>query len=115
MVDILEQDDCGSTLVFVHYEGWPADHADWISQTLVRPRSNNNLKYGPRGKEDDTSWKQYAAFCKEQLGLRVRQHTGLVHDRRMALHSCPCLSLTTVHPERPDRIASIFESLYHHR
>ncbi|KAI9485104.1 hypothetical protein BDB00DRAFT_851515 [Zychaea mexicana] len=97
--------DTDGPLVLVHYEGFPADHADWISQTLVRPRRKGQqraLLYGPRGKED---WRDFVQ--------PVSRTTGLVHDRRMGLHTCPCTTIS--HPERPERITSIFDALYHHR
>ncbi|KAG2224058.1 hypothetical protein INT45_004939 [Circinella minor] len=111
--------DTDDSLVLVHYEGFPADEADWVSQTLVRPRSTLMIKkqrqqkqglisqqpkelYGPRGEED---WKDFV-----QPANRM---TGLVHDRRMGLHSCPCSTIS--HPERPERITSIFNTLHHHR
>ncbi|KAF7725342.1 Histone deacetylase [Apophysomyces ossiformis] len=106
----------GEPLLFVHYEGWPPDEADWISPTLVRPRiKDHSLRFGPRGQESDQSWKDYATFCNTQAGIRIRQHTGLVHDRRMILHCCPCHSRRTIHPERPDRIASILQALHNQR
>ncbi|KAG0175111.1 Histone deacetylase 4 [Apophysomyces sp. BC1034] len=116
VVDTLNKTTDGEPLVFVHYEGWPPDEADWISPTLVRPRTKHSpLRFGPRGQESDQSWKDYATFCSTQAGLRIRQHTGLVHDRRMVLHCCPCHSRETVHPERPDRIASILQTLHNQR
>lgn len=104
-------------LVFVHYEGWPADHADWIQHVNIRPLNNNSTKrhYGPRGKEDDASWKEYGLFYDQHhhQGNNATT-TGLVHDRRMALHTCPCHNKIT-HPERPDRITCIFDTLHQHR
>ncbi|KAI7875704.1 hypothetical protein K492DRAFT_173140 [Lichtheimia hyalospora FSU 10163] len=104
-------------LVFVHYEGWPADHADWIQYANIRPLNNNSAKrhYGPRGKEDDASWKEYGLFYDQHHGRsKSATTTGLVHDRRMALHTCPCHNKIT-HPERPDRITCIFDTLHQHR
>ena len=112
--------DTDGSLILVHYEGFPADQADWVSQTLVRPRPALMMMkkrrqqrrgllsqppkelYGPRGKED---WKDFV-----QPENRM---TGLVHDRRMGLHTCPCSTIS--HPERPERITSIFNTLHHHR
>ncbi|KAI9277149.1 hypothetical protein BDA99DRAFT_409529, partial [Phascolomyces articulosus] len=93
--------DTEGSLVLVHYEGFPADHADWVSSTLVR-HHEPKLLYGPRGKED---WKDFV-----QPENRI---TGLVHDRRMGLHTCPCSIIS--HPERPERITSIFDALHHQR
>ncbi|RCH81495.1 Histone deacetylase, partial [Rhizopus stolonifer] len=106
----------GDALVFVHYEGWPPDEADWISPTLIRihnPRAS--FHYGPKGPESDRSWKDFAEFYKSKLGEQARYHTGLVHDRRMSLHCCPCQSRETIHPERPDRISSILQALHANR
>ncbi|KAI8984714.1 hypothetical protein BDF20DRAFT_861331 [Mycotypha africana] len=113
-------------LVFVHYEGWPPDEADWISPTLIRSikasKSNQDnedeesmLRFGPRGRESSRSWKDYAIFYESESGEEARQHTGLVQDRRMTLHCCPCHSRETVHPERPDRITSILQAFHSNR
>ncbi|CAO3677493.1 hypothetical protein G6F70_000192 [Rhizopus microsporus] len=106
----------GDALIFVHYEGWSPDEADWISPTLIRlhnPRTS--LQYGPKGPESDRSWKDYAEFYKSKAGEQARHHTGLVQDRRMSLHCCPCHSRETIHPERPDRISSILQALHANR
>lgn len=106
-------------LVFVHYEGWPADHADWVQHVNIRPFSSAKRHYGPRGKEDDASWKEYGLFYdqhhqRNSATTTTTTTTGLVHDRRMALHTCPCHNKIT-HPERPDRITCIFDTLHQHR
>lgn len=102
-------------LVFVHYEGWPPDEADWISPTLIRsPKSPNidDLQFGPTGPESNRSWKDYADFYHSKRGEQARHHTGIVQDRRMSLHCCPCHSRETIHPERPDRISSILQAFH---
>lgn len=106
----------GDALIFVHYEGWSPDEADWISPTLIRlHNSRTSLQYGPKGPESDRSWKDYAEFYKSKAGEQARHHTGLVQDRRMSLHCCPCHSRETIHPERPDRISSILQALHANR
>ncbi|KAG1436977.1 hypothetical protein G6F56_013321 [Rhizopus delemar] len=43
--------------VFIHYEGWPPDEADWISPDLIRlhlPRTS--FQYGPKGAENKKSY-----------------------------------------------------------
>ncbi|KAI8379904.1 hypothetical protein EDC96DRAFT_540086 [Choanephora cucurbitarum] len=103
-------------LIFVHYEGWPPDEADWVSPTLIRSvKSLSRLQYGPKGPESHQSWKGYADFYESKQGEQARCHTGLVQDRRMSLHCCPCHSRETVHPERPDRIKSILQTFHSNR
>ncbi|KAI8393322.1 uncharacterized protein BYT42DRAFT_550653 [Radiomyces spectabilis] len=99
---------------FVHYEGWPPDRADWLTSSMIA-KPSKRLRYGPRGKENEVSWKSYATFHTSKDGVRVQHHTGLVQDQRMSLHSCPCDSRETIHPERPDRIASILQALHNER
>ncbi|RCH93265.1 hypothetical protein CU097_013641 [Rhizopus azygosporus] len=68
----------GDALIFVHYEGWSPDEADWISPTLIRlHNSRTSLQYGPKGPESDRSWKDYAEFYKSKAGEQARHHTGL--------------------------------------
>ncbi|KAI9019453.1 hypothetical protein CLU79DRAFT_836759 [Phycomyces nitens] len=106
-------DDKASPCVFVHYEGWPPDHADWVSLGLVRTHTSRTpLRFGPLGRESERSWKDYASFYYTNQSISLRQYTGLVQDRRMSLHSCPCHSAETIHPERPDRIASILQAFH---
>lgn len=103
-------------LVFVHYEGWPPDQADWISPTLIRtPKNPEELQFGLKGPENERSWTDYADFYMSELGSQARSHTGLVQDRRMSLHCCPCHSRETIHPERPDRISSILQTFHTNR
>lgn len=114
IVEILNDNLNDESLVFVHYEGWPPDEADWISPTLIRSTSSSNkpLQFGPTGAESESSWKDYANFYKSKAGEQARHHTGLVQDRRMSLHCCPCHSRETIHPERPDRISSILQAFH---
>ncbi|KAG1221624.1 hypothetical protein G6F35_005862 [Rhizopus arrhizus] len=117
VVEITYDTSTGDALVFVHYEGWSPDEADWISPTLIRlhnPRTSS-FHYGPKGPESDRSWKDYAEFYKSKSGEQTRYHTGLVQDRRMSLHCCPCQSRETIHPERPDRIGSILQAFHANR
>ncbi|KAI7905380.1 uncharacterized protein BX663DRAFT_483902 [Cokeromyces recurvatus] len=114
IVDIFKEPP-DEVLVFVHYEGWPPDQADWISPTLIRSLTRSPLLYGPRGAESDRSWKDYAAFHESASGQLARRHTGIVQDRRMSLHTCPCHSRETIHPERPDRISSILQAFHSNR
>ncbi|KAL9544935.1 hypothetical protein MBANPS3_007383 [Mucor bainieri] len=114
----IAKDDQDETLVFVHYEGWPPEEADWISPTLLRvppQRAARSLRYGPAGAESDRSWKDYVDFHSSERGEVARRNTGIVQDRRMGLHCCPCHSRETIHPERPDRIGSILQTLYTNR
>ncbi|CAO3654502.1 unnamed protein product [Mucor fragilis] len=112
----MANDHHDETLVFVHYEGWPPEEADWISPTLLRtPQRAQGLRYGPTGAESDRSWNDYAAFYHSKRGGMARQNTGIVQDRRMGLHCCPCHSRETIHPERPDRISSILQILHTNR
>ena len=111
-----ESVEADNTAFFVHYEGWTADHADWVDASSIRPLSDKarpHLRYGPRGKESESSWADYRTFyySKEAISL-VRHHTGLVQDQRMAWHDCPCHSREHIHPERPDRINAILKTLY---
>ncbi|KAI9357707.1 hypothetical protein BD770DRAFT_419935 [Pilaira anomala] len=112
VVEILNDHD--ESLVFVHYEGWPPDEADWISPTLIR-NIQHPLQYGPTGPESESSWNDYAEFYISDSGEQARHHTGLVQDRRMSLHCCPCHSRETIHPERPDRISSILQAFHNNR
>ncbi|GAA5806564.1 hypothetical protein HPULCUR_012102 [Helicostylum pulchrum] len=112
VVEILNDSD--ESLVFVHYEGWPPDEADWISPTLIR-NAQQPLQYGPTGAESESSWNDYAEFYVSESGEQARHHTGLVQDRRMSLHCCPCHSRETIHPERPDRISSILQAFHNNR
>lgn len=108
--------DQDESLVFVHYEGWPPDEADWISPTLIRNIHHDKpLQYGPTGAESESSWTDYAEFYVSEPGEQARHHTGLVQDRRMSLHCCPCHSRETIHPERPDRISSILQAFHNNR
>ncbi|KAI8335608.1 hypothetical protein BD560DRAFT_414081 [Blakeslea trispora] len=102
-------------LLFVHYEGWPPDEADWVSPTLIRSVQSHPLQYGPKGPESHQSWRGYADFYESKQGEQARCHTALVQDRRMSLHCCPCHSRETVHPERPDRIKSILQTFHSNR
>ncbi|KAG2205836.1 hypothetical protein INT47_004019 [Mucor saturninus] len=114
VVEILNDQD--ESLVFVHYEGWPPDEADWISPTLIRNIHHDKpLQYGPTGAESESSWTDYAEFYVSEPGEQARHHTGLVQDRRMSLHCCPCHSRETIHPERPDRISSILQAFHNNR
>ncbi|KAF7723742.1 Histone deacetylase [Apophysomyces ossiformis] len=109
-----DESDDRVLLVLVHYEGWPPEQADWVNPSDIRlPISS--ARYGSAGKESEDSWKGYADFYYSKVGTRIRQHTGLVHDRQMSLHTCPCHSRKTIHPERPERIASIFQALRNNR
>ncbi|KAI8099128.1 uncharacterized protein BX664DRAFT_320468 [Halteromyces radiatus] len=145
-------------LIFVHYEGFSPDQADWIGLSDIRimdrqrniqkrkkkkstsqrlhPLDNNQMpndetkmdtdddnyddggengNYGPRGKENHVSWQDYATFYYTQDGSKARHHTGLIQDRRMLLHCCPCHSKEFTHPERPDRLSSIIQQLHNDR
>ncbi|KAI9318515.1 hypothetical protein BX666DRAFT_2120365 [Dichotomocladium elegans] len=102
-------------LLFVHYEGFDADHADWVDGSSVRPLSGSRdaLRYGPKGKESDASWADYRTFYySKEADLYVKHHTGLVQDLRMLWHTCPCHSRKAIHPERPDRICCIVQALH---
>ncbi|ORZ18474.1 hypothetical protein BCR42DRAFT_410896 [Absidia repens] len=72
-------------------------------------------KYGPKGQESNLSWQDYSTFYYTQDGTKARHHTGLVQDRRMGLHCCPCHSKEFIHPERPDRLSSILQQLHNDR
>jgi hypothetical protein len=116
VVEILNDTFKDESLIFVHYEGWPPEQADWISPTLIRNIHHNKpLQFGPAGAENESSWKDYAEFYISKSGEQARHHTGLVQDRRMSLHCCPCLSHETIHPERPDRISSILQTFHTNR
>ncbi|KAI8972642.1 hypothetical protein BDB01DRAFT_809389 [Pilobolus umbonatus] len=106
--------DYSPTLVFIHYEGWPPDQADWIPFNYVQLTSQTT-NYGPSGRESKQSWEDYRTFYYSSSGKQARSHTGLVSDRRMILHTCPCQSREITHPERPDRITSIFKALHSRR
>lgn len=106
--------DLGPNLIFIHYEGWPPDQASWISYNLVDPNSVG-AKYGPRGKELKASWQDYKTFYYSTSGIESRKNTGLVSDAQMNLHQCPCQSQEVIHPERPDRISYILDSLHSKR
>lgn len=111
-------DDPGSArLSFVHYEGWGPEHADWVSATCLRPLSlAGSVRFGPNGKEDDASWEDYrASYYSEKASSLIRHHTGLVQDRRMLWHACPCNSRRTVHPECPERTGAILKALQSQR
>lgn len=108
--------DLAPNLIFIHYEGWPPDQASWISYYLVDPkREASTVKYGPRGKESKASWQDYKTFYYSTSGIECRKNTGLVSDARMMLHQCPCHSKEVIHPERPDRISYILDSLHSKR
>lgn len=112
----VSNDSHDETLVFVHYEGWPPEEADWISPTLLRtPQKAEGLQYGPTGAESTRSWDDYVDFYNSKSGEMARQNTGIVQDRRMGLHCCPCHSRETIHPERPDRISSILQTFHTNR
>jgi hypothetical protein len=106
--------DLGPSLIFVHFEGWPPDQADWInySNILSSQQNSDQISYGPKGKESKASWEDYKTFYYSSTGIKSRQNTGLVSDAHMSLHDCPCQSEKVIHPERPDRITSIFEALH---
>ncbi|CAO3618068.1 unnamed protein product [Mucor hiemalis] len=97
-----------------YYYGWPPDQASWISYNLVDPNSVG-AKYGPRGKELKASWQDYKTFYYSTSGVESRKNTGLVSDAQMNLHQCPCQSQEVIHPERPDRISYILDSLHSKR
>lgn len=106
--------DLSPSLIFVHFEGWPPDQADWIEfhNILTCQQINNQISYGPKGKESKASWEDYKTFYYSSTGIESRKNTGLVSDAHMSLHDCPCQSQKVIHPERPDRITSIFEALH---
>ncbi|KAI9033925.1 hypothetical protein CLU79DRAFT_726311 [Phycomyces nitens] len=99
-------------LVFVHFEGWPPDQADWVKPQEIS-KVTARTQYGPLGKESDESWEEYGEFYDQNVNL-VHQ-TGLVQDVRMSFHACPCPERETVHPEQPGRIRSILEAFYTNR
>ncbi|KAI9492171.1 hypothetical protein BDB00DRAFT_765822, partial [Zychaea mexicana] len=109
------------SVLLVHYEGWTADHADWVGASSIRriPEDHGarkRLRYGPQGKESETSWADYRTFYYSQEAMSlVRHHTGLVQDQRMGWHDCPCHSQEHIHPERPDRINAILKALHNAR
>ncbi|GAN01751.1 hypothetical protein MAM1_0011c01186 [Mucor ambiguus] len=112
----IANDHQDETLVFVHYEGWPPEEADWISPTLLRtPQRAESMRYGPTDAESDRSWNDYVKFYNSKRGEMARQNTGIVQDRRMGLHCCPCHSRETIHPERPDRIGCILQTFHTNR
>lgn len=110
--------DTSSNLIFIHYEGWPPDQAAWIQYHFVitiDSKKNITAQYGPRGKESKSSWQDYKTFYYSNSGIQSRKNTGLVSDAQMNLHQCPCHSQEIIHPERPDRISSILDSLHSQR
>ncbi|KAI8646771.1 hypothetical protein BD408DRAFT_336197, partial [Parasitella parasitica] len=112
----IARDHNDEALVFVHYEGWPLEDADWISPTLIRaPKSVKKLQFGATGPESSKSWSDYANFYNSKAGEMARRNTGIVQDRRMDLHCCPCHSREIIHPERPDRIGSILQAFHTNR
>ncbi|KAI9263367.1 hypothetical protein BDA99DRAFT_438362 [Phascolomyces articulosus] len=112
---VKQEEDEDESLFFVHYEGWTPDHADWVASSSTS-LSSSSLRYGPLGKESETSWADYRTFYYSQEALSlVKHHTGLVQDQRMLWHDCPCHSQEHIHPERPDRINAILKALHYDR
>lgn len=99
--------------LFVHYEGWAPEHADWVSPSSIR-QLTARCKFGPKGKESNASWEDYRTFYHSQAATAMRHHTGLVQDPRMLRHNCPCHYRKT-HPEHPERIGAILEALHSER
>ncbi|OZJ06281.1 hypothetical protein BZG36_00809 [Bifiguratus adelaidae] len=102
-------------LVFVHFEGWPVSHAQWVRLSTIRITDNKFhpfLRYGPSGMEDAQSWANYGMFYQSAQGELVRISTGIVFDRGMLLHQCPCECKEFKHPERPERLTSILNGMH---
>lgn len=116
VVTIQQDEDDDTAWIFVHYEGWDAIHADWVSHESIRCDGAVRLQYGPKGKESGASWKDYRTFYNsKEAEMYVKHHTGLVQDPRMLWHTCPCHSKRANHPERPERINSILQALHANR
>ncbi|KAL0096184.1 hypothetical protein J3Q64DRAFT_1706626 [Phycomyces blakesleeanus] len=118
VVEIIQTDQQSTELVFVHFEGWPPDQADWVKpQEISSPSTKTH--YGPLGKESDESWEEYGDFyyqqSKDKQNANPVRQTGLVQDLRMSFHACPCHERETVHPEQPGRIRSILDAFYTNR
>ncbi|KAL7323845.1 hypothetical protein PS15p_210442 [Mucor circinelloides] len=103
--------DLAPTCILVHYEGWPPDQANWISYNEI-VSGCDTVSFGPKGKESKLSWADFKKFYYSVAGVESRKNTGLVTDTQMNLHNCPCESERMIHPERPERLASIFDSLH---
>ncbi|GAN10355.1 hypothetical protein MAM1_0346d09894 [Mucor ambiguus] len=103
--------DLAPTCILVHYEGWPPDQASWISYNGV-VADCDTVSFGPKGKESKLSWADFKKFYYSVAGVESRKNTGLVTDTQMNLHNCPCESERMIHPERPERLTSIFDSLH---
>lgn len=103
------------TFVFVHYEGWPLDHAEWVRPSSIRVCGEGDhqfLRYGALGAEDEKTWRDMGRFYYSPEGRIAQRHTGLAFDKRMLGHACPCRSEKTTHPERPERLSSILVGLH---
>jgi len=100
--------------IFVHYEGFPPDQDEWVPPQLIRCCGAHHpfLRHGPGGAEQDRSWRDFAAYHQTKEAEKLRNHTALAYDKQMLLHACPCGCENTIHPERPDRLVSIMDSLY---
>ncbi|OAD07965.1 hypothetical protein MUCCIDRAFT_158210 [Mucor lusitanicus CBS 277.49] len=103
--------DLAPTCILVHYEGWPPDQASWINYNGV-VADCDTVSFGPKGKESKLSWADFKKFYYSAAGVESRKNTGLVSDTQMNLHNCPCESERMIHPERPERLTSIFDSLH---
>ncbi|KAI8638697.1 hypothetical protein BD408DRAFT_446605 [Parasitella parasitica] len=103
--------DLAPTYILVHYEGWPPDQASWIDYNGIVP-DYDTVSFGPKGRESKSSWADFKKFYYSPAGFESRKNTGLVSDAQMNLHNCPCESERMIHPERPERLASIFDSLH---
>lgn len=103
--------DLAPTCILVHYEGWPPDQASWIDFNGIISDCDT-VSFGPKGKESKLSWADFKKFYYSVAGFESRKNTGLVTDVQMNLHNCPCESERMIHPERPERLTSIFDSLH---
>ncbi|KAI8577993.1 hypothetical protein K450DRAFT_249410 [Umbelopsis ramanniana AG] len=100
--------------IFVHYEGFPPEQDEWVPPHLIRCCGAHHpfLRHGPRGAEQDRSWRDFAAYHQTEEAEKLRTHTAIAYDKQMLLHACPCGCERTIHPERPDRLVSIMDGLY---
>ncbi|OLL25267.1 Mannan endo-1,6-alpha-mannosidase DCW1 [Neolecta irregularis DAH-3] len=110
-VSYFDQPPTDTSLIFVHFEGFPSQAGRWVSKSVIRAVSKDttHLRFGPRGKDSELGWADYMHFSREFV---TSKRTGITWSGEN--HSCPCIKHdvrvqigVSKHPERRERLEFI--------